>query len=103
MASHPLLGHQSLPDISVFNYHEHHIQGKMLAAALTFSEEEIMAMGKTVIKEKMAKLLAQAILESGCIEFTQMAMDPIHSTKTIHARCFLVPDTQVKILRELRK
>lgn len=80
---------------------EYAIGGKLLTAILTVDEDTIQSMGKDFVKEKMALQLAMGMLENNMIEFTSMR-DHTTLSMRIHARCYLAPDNQVKIIRELK-
>ena len=85
--------------------YEHTIQGKMFIVEYQTSEFMMVSMGddaKLRIKKEIALNLAEKMLEEGAIAFTQIP-DIASGGKTIKARCFLVPDNQVRILRTLYK
>ena len=86
--------------------YEHPIQGQMFMVSFTASDKLMFDASEDVwkqeIKKRLAMDLAEKMLEEGVIEFTQT--DNLHSGhKTIRARCYLVPDNQVRILRTLYK
>ena len=86
--------------------YEHPIQGQMFMVSFTASDKLMFDtpedIWKQEIKKRLAMDLAEKMLEEGVIEFTQT--DNLHSGhKTIRARCYLVPDNQVRILRTLYK
>ena len=86
--------------------YEYTIQGKMFIVSYEASEHQMVSMGedasKQRVKEDLAMALANKMLEEGVIEFTQT--DNLHSGhKTIRARCYLVPDNQVRLIRTLYK
>jgi hypothetical protein len=80
------------------NVKEYAIGGKLLTMRMTFNEYDSTVLTKEQIKEKMAINLAQAMVENNMIEFTRQVD---HSTLNvmIHARCYMAPNEQVKILR----
>ena len=82
------------------------IKGKMVLAYKTFTDVEAFDMAepgkKARIKEELSKQLAELILETKMVEFTQM-IDPSTGDRVVRARCFLVPDGQVQIIREYNK
>ena len=80
---------------------EYAIGGKLLTASLMSDEDTIQSMGKDFIKEKLAIQLAMGMLENKMVEFTSMR-DHLTLSIKIHARCYLTPDNQVKIIRELK-
>ena len=86
--------------------YEHTIQGQMFMVNYQASEVDVATMSnggvKDRIKESIAFSLAMKMIEEGAIAFTQIP-DIASGTTTIKARCFLVPDNQVRILRTLYK
>jgi hypothetical protein len=85
--------------------YEHTIQGQMFMVEYQTSEFMMASMGddaKIRIKKEIALNLAEKMLEEGAIAFTQIP-DLASGATTIKARCFLVPDNQVRILRTLYK
>jgi hypothetical protein len=86
--------------------YEHTIQGQMFMVEYQPSELAMVTMSdgrvKDRIKEDIAFSLAMKMIEENAISFTQIP-DVSTGTTTIKARCFLVPDTQVRILRTLYK
>ena len=82
------------------------IQGQMFMVSFTASDKFMfdtpVDVWKQEVKKRLAMDLAEKMLEEGVIEFTQM-QDPAWGHKTIKARCYLVPDDQVRILRTLYK
>ena len=86
--------------------YEHRIQGQMFMVSFTASEHFMFntpeAVWKQEIKKRLAMNLAEKMLEDGVIEFTQM-QDSASGHNTIKARCYLVPDDQVRLLRTLYK
>ena len=88
------------------NQYEYAIQGQMFMVSYEASEHQMALMGedafKQSVKEDLAMALANKMMEAGVIEFTQMK-DQIAFRRTIKARCYLVPDNQVRLLRTLYK
>jgi hypothetical protein len=86
--------------------YEHTIQGQMFMVEYQPSEVVMASMSDDVvkqrIKEDIAFSLALKMIEEGAIVFTQIP-DFNNGTKIIKARCYLVPDNQVRILRTLYK
>jgi hypothetical protein len=93
------------PSTSPLTY-EHSIQGKMFMVSFTASDilmiDKTEDVWKQEIKKQLAIDLAEKMLEEGAIEFTQI-QDSAWGHKIIKARCFLIPDNQVRILRTLYK
>ena len=86
--------------------YEYAIQGQMFMVSYEASEHQMALMGedtfKQSVKEDLAMALANKMMEAGVIEFTQTVN--LHSGhKTIRARCYLVPDDRVRLLRTLYK
>lgn len=84
------------------NSTDYAIGGKLIHAQLVLNPlDEIHFQDsdefKRAIKQKIASELARAMIESNLIEFTQ-AKNVDYST-VIHARCYLAPNEQIKILR----
>ena len=86
--------------------YDHPIQGQMFMVGYQASEYMMSTMSdvavKNRIKEDIALSLAKKMLEEGAIAFTQIP-DIASGGKTIKARCFLVPDDQVRLLRTIYK
>jgi hypothetical protein len=85
--------------------YDYPIQGQMFMVEYQTSEFMMASMGddaKLRIKKEIALNLAEKMLEEGAIAFTQIP-DIASGATTIKARCFLVPDNQVRILRTLYK
>ena len=85
--------------------YEYAIQGQMFMVSYEASEHQMALMGedafKQSVKEDLAMALANKMMEAGVIEFTQMKdLSGFHIT--IKARCYLVPDNQVRIMRCIR-
>ena len=91
-------------DNSMLNVQEYAIGGTLIGATLTLTAAEAMQVTdgeRRYIKEKLAVLLAKAMIEKGLVEFTQMD-NPSTMGKTIHARCYLAPNDQVRIIRQMK-
>lgn len=85
--------------------YEHTIQGQMFMVSYQASEFMVATMdgnAKIRIKEEVAVALAMKMIEEGAIAFTQIP-NIASGTTTIKARCFLVPDNQVRILKTLKE
>lgn len=107
MAMHPIqdIWNQPLrmyPELDV-NVVEYAIGGKMVTSRViiddifttTFQTEEEY---RRAIKDKLAHNIAQYMTEHGMIEFTHLPQ-PYDGKTIIHARCYVAPNEQVKILR----
>jgi hypothetical protein len=85
------------------NIQEHVIQGEMIATKIELSISESIQFDtddkvKEYIKEKLTHQLVNAILKNKLAEFTFLD-DPLTGGKTIYGRCYLTPDSQVRIIR----
>lgn len=78
---------------------QHAIQGEMLMVSHTYDEFAIAKLGKDAIRQELARLLAEEMLQSSHIEFMQMK-DPISGNVTVKARSFVVPNSHVQLLRK---
>jgi len=74
------------------------IQGKMLTVTNIIKQYDWEILPEDQIKRKMIYELAEEMAKSNMIEFTKQN-DPVTHCVNIRARCFMVPDTQVRILR----
>lgn len=79
------------------------IGGKLITAKLELKHMDQMVFAtdddyKRAIKMKVAQELARAMIETNVIEFTRVP-HPSTLSDIIFARCYLAPDSQVKILR----
>jgi hypothetical protein len=81
------------------NTMEYAIQGQKIIADHNMSELQFLSAGETTVKEILVNKLAQSMFQGRCIEFTKM-QDPVTHGYKFVARIFVVPDTQVRILRE---
>jgi hypothetical protein len=79
---------------------DHAIQGKMLSVNLVISDWEMQnkPIGPHEIKYRLAQEMVNKMVEDNHMEFTKM-LDPTTGEHKFHARIFVVPDTQVRILR----
>ena len=79
----------------------HAIQGKMLSVNLVIDDWEMnnKPIQPDEIKYRLANAMVQKMVEDKHIEFTKM-LDPATGLHKFHARIFVVPDTQVRIIRE---
>lgn len=83
----------------ILDIKDHAIGGKLITATLTMDEGLIMDPDN--IKSQMAKILADGMIQNNLIEFTRRT-DSLNSQAIINARCYLAPNDQVKIIRELK-
>jgi hypothetical protein len=77
------------------------IKGEMLTVKMEISEWEFnnSMIPKPEIKNRLAAMLAEELLEHKNIEFTYQKNHD-NGNISVRARCFVVPDDQVKILRQ---
>jgi hypothetical protein len=75
------------------------IQGKMLTVTNVIKQYDWEILPEDQIKRKMIYELAEEMAKSNMVEFTKQN-DPVTHCVNIRARCFMVPDTHVRILRE---
>jgi len=91
-----------LNQIATYDYA---IGGKLLVATARLSIESVLGMEddeKDYIKQTLVKLLVEQMIKEGFVEFTQ-ADDSGTMFRVIRARAYVAPDSQVKILRSLKK
>lgn len=86
-----------------FTTMEYPIGGKLLSTSLdiTFADVDRFLTDedfKDAIKERMATALVKFMIENKLIEFTKIE-DSMTGSHRLHARCYLAPNDQVKILR----
>jgi hypothetical protein len=95
-------GNVSIADTFDFNCKEVAIGGKLVmgkicipeSADVNFADHEM----KEYVRTSMAIKLAEHMMANGLVEFTYM-VDRISFDRVVHARCYLAPNEQVKILR----
>ena len=76
------------------------VRGEMLTVAHAYDDFVINEMGKDEIRQQLAMRIAEELLKSKFIEFTQLPQDPFTNKIVVRARAFVVPDKQVQIIRE---
>lgn len=86
-----------------FDTKDYAIGGKLVGTSfnVTFADVDRFLSDddfKNAIKATMAKSLVNFMMENKLIEFTKIR-DPNTDSFRLHARCYLAPDDQVKILR----
>jgi hypothetical protein len=87
-------------DVKVYDYP---IQGKMVVAQCQISEHKLVTDEiKDQIRNNLIHQIADFILQNKLVEFTQMK-DPMSFDTHVKARCFITPDSNVRILRSLHK
>ena len=75
------------------------IQGKMLTVTTVIKQYDWEILPEDQIKRKMVYELAEEMAKSNMVEFTKQIDHATHCIN-VRARCFMVPDTHVRILRE---
>lgn len=82
-----------------YEYQEFAIGGKLITASVSVSDYDLnFDLDKQDIKERLLKELMNNILENNLAEFT-MVKDPVNNKRVYRVRCYLAPDSTVKILR----
>lgn len=86
---------------TTFNQMQHAIQGRMLTVTYVVSDYDMAQkpIDPMEIKMRLMNQLVEKMFEDKSIEFTKM-QDMASGVHRFHARIFVVPDTQVRILRE---
>lgn len=81
---------------------DHQIQGQTVMVEFRTPMEQFdTPLSEKTIKERLVRGLMDEIVKAKCIEFTQMARHDINEM-VYRARVHVVPDTQVRIIRELK-
>lgn len=82
---------------------EYAIGGKMVTATMEAAALAArMVVPDDVIKEHLTRRLIEFMITNKLVEFTKVT-DPKTFTDVFRARCFVTPDTQVRILRLSKK
>jgi hypothetical protein len=90
----------------LMEYKDYPIGGKMIIARVAVPDN-VMARdlsdekAREEVRELLVQELASAILSKQLCEITQQK-DPIHYKTVIAARCYVAPDSTVKLLRTLK-
>lgn len=74
------------------------IGGKVLVATLNMDVDQFMHVPKDVIKDQLVRLIVAEVVKNKMVEFTTQD-DYATLRKIIHARMYVAPDEQVKLLR----
>lgn len=74
------------------------IKGKLVTGTLTVNTYDTIAMGKDAFKENLLRQLVDVMLKDGLVEFTKVE-NPSDLSTTFRVRCYLAPDSDVKVLR----
>lgn len=83
------------------------IGGKMVVGSIVVTAETLLRIQSEAefanyVKEKLARQLAEFMVENKLLEFTT-GEDAVNQTKMIRVRGYLAPDSQVKLLRVHKK
>lgn len=94
-------------DIEVtFEYEEYAIQGKMIVAKMTVPAElkvtQMSERERREIRQTLVDQIAGFMLDNNILEFVTQK-DPYMMNDLVAARCFVVPDSNVKIIRALKR
>ena len=86
---------------SIMNQKQHAIQGRMLTTSCEISDLDYIErpIDPVEIKKRLMDQLVEQMYQDKSIEFTKM-QDMATGAHRFHARIFVVPDTQVRIIRE---
>lgn len=84
-----------------WNTQQYAIQGNLLTVNMIISDSEMTdkPISPDEIKMKLMNLMVEKMMQDKHIEYTKM-LDPVSGDHRFHARIFVVPDTQVRIIRE---
>ena len=91
----------------VFEYEEHTIQGKMvIGRAVLPSSLHMQALNDEAFKQQVREILiqklAEALYKEKLVEINQ-AKDPISGELRVIIRAFMTPDSQVRLLRTVKR
>ena len=89
------------------NIVQHAIGGKLIKTTVSISDPEYATTKDTedlkmVIRKSVAEQLAEGMLENNLINVT-IQRDLLDMGYKVRAYCYLAPDSQVRILREMSK
>ena len=76
------------------------IGGKLVSVNINLSYSDTINLTPDAIKWRIADHLVKYMIENKLIEFTKRD-DPINMSHIINARCYLAPDDNVRILRQM--
>lgn len=88
-----------------FNIKQYPIQGKMVVGEITINQIDLINIPHDVgikehIKGNLLKKLVNYMLENKLAEFT-VTDDPLNASKLYRVRCFVTPDEQVRLIRQI--
>ena len=76
------------------------IGGKLVNMNIKLSNFDIIGLNPDAIKWRVADHLVKYMIENKLIEFTKQE-NLLENSTTINARCYLAPDSEVRILRQM--
>jgi hypothetical protein len=76
------------------------IGGKLVNVNIKLSQFDTINLNPDNIKWRIADHLVKYMIENKLIEFTKMN-NGVENSTTINARCYLAPDSEVRILRQM--
>lgn len=93
-------------DVS-FEYEDHIVQGKMVIGRAILPEEyQLKALSDAAFKQHVREILiqklAEALYKEKLVEINQ-AKDPLSGELRVIIRAFMTPDSQVRILRTVKR
>lgn len=86
---------------SIFSENQYAIQGRMLTTSIEISDLDYIErpIDPVEMKKRLMEQLVEQMFQDKSIEFTKI-QDMTTGAHRFHARIYVVPDTQVRILRE---
>ena len=93
-------------DVS-FEYEDHAIQGKMVIGRAVLPEEyHLKALSDAAFKQNVREILiqklAEALYKEKLVEINQVK-DPLSGELRVIIRAFMTPDSQVRLLRTIKR
>lgn len=77
-----------------------HLQGKMIVAALSIPEYKLESMDSDQIKRMLLTNMVEELYNANLVEFTKQNSHA-HGTVDFRARIYALPDTQVRVVRQM--
>jgi len=89
-----------------FEIEEYAIGGKLLSITISMGEDQYLQSQNDIhwkheMRKKLVERITEYILQRNLAEITTN-LDPVSFTRQINARCYLAPDSQIKIIRSLK-
>lgn len=105
MISNKIQGYNNFGSVMV-EYKDYAIGGKMIIAKVKVPDEVMMKevsdeVGKQKVRQMLVEQLADAIISNQLCEITQQR-DQSYMDTIIAARCYVAPDSTIKLLRTLK-